>query len=59
MAASPKRYSVSVSVAMKEELDSLKTAQYAKVTTNSMLCDLILLGLNAAERQGKAGGNAK
>ena len=59
MAANPKRYSVSVPVAMKEELDSLKAAQYAKVTTNSMLCVLILLGLNATERQGKAGGNAK
>lgn len=59
MAANPKRYSISVSAAMKEELDSLKATQYAKATANSMLCDLILLGLNSMEQQSNASGNAK
>ncbi|MCM1258409.1 MAG: hypothetical protein NC307_11225 [Roseburia sp.] len=59
MAASPKRYSISVSATMKKELDSLKSTQYAKVTANSMLCDLILLGLNSIEQQSNVNGNAK
>jgi len=51
MAASLKRYSIYVSDAMKEELDTLKSTQYAKATANSMLCDLILLGLNSMEQK--------
>ncbi len=39
MAENPKRYSVSVSNAMKEELDVLKSSKYANVTMNRMLCD--------------------
>ena len=59
MAENPKRYSVSVSNAMKEELDSLKSSQYANVTTNRMLCDLILLGLNTTENRSRSRGSAK
>lgn len=59
MAASPKRYSISVSASMKEELDTLKATQYAKTTANNMLCELILLGLNSMEQQENVSGNAK
>ncbi len=59
MAENPKRYSVSVSSAMKEELDVLKSSKYANVTMNRMLCDLILLGLNTTENRSRSRGSAK
>ncbi|MCI8875736.1 MAG: hypothetical protein HFI77_06705 [Lachnospiraceae bacterium] len=59
MAENPKRYSVSVSNAMKEELDVLKSSKYANVTMNRMLCDLILLGLNTTENRSRSRGSAK
>ncbi len=54
MAAKLKRYSISVPIVMKAELDSLKSNRYEKMTVNGMLCDLILRGLDSVERQNES-----
>lgn len=51
MATDMKRFTISVTDEMEEQLDRLKQAKYYKTTKNKMIQELISLGLETMQKE--------